>query len=75
MELMGNGEDTILNHDDLEHLTRQVQHYTFNGLNESDINKIIVSSVDINKNKEALMRIAERRGTSLEVLLSTYKVR
>ena len=75
MELMGNGEDTILNHDDLEHLTRQVQQYTFNGLNESDITKIIVSSVDINKNKEALIRIAERRGTSLEVLLSTYKVR
>ena len=74
-ELVGKGVDTLLNHDDMEHLTRQVQKHTLNGMNESDYTKIMVSSIDINNNKKALMRIAERRGTSLEVLLSTYKVR
>jgi hypothetical protein len=74
--LMAEGVDTILkNGDDKDHLTREVQKYTLNGMNESDITKIMVSSIDISKNMDAIKRISERRGTTADMLLTTYKIR
>jgi len=74
--LIADGVDTILqNGDDRDHLTREVQKHTLNGMNESDITKIMVSSIDISKNMDAIKRISERRGTTADMLLTTYKIR
>ena len=70
--LMGLGKDTLFH---TKNIAQEVAGYTYDGLSESDYNKVMVSSLDLNKNKEKLLEISKRRGTSVELLLSTYKVR
>lgn len=73
-ELVQEGTFTLLDGDD-DHLSREVKKHTLDGLIESDYNKIIVSSLDLNKDMEKLKRISERRGTTIDMLISAYKVR
>ena len=65
----------LLDTEDDDNLTAEITKYTYKNLNESDYTKISVSSVDINKHPDDLLKIAERRGTETSMLLSTYKIR
>ena len=61
----------LQNSDDLY---KKITKHTFKGISESDICKIVVSNVDLNKNEKRLHDISFSRGTSIEVLLSEYRL-
>ena len=56
-------------------LTQEISKYTYNSLSESDYLKIVIDSIDFNKDFRKLDIISERRGTSLSVLLSEYSIK
>jgi len=56
-------------------LTQEISKYTYNGLSESDYLKIVIHSIDFNKDLRKLDKIGERRGTSTAVLISEYSIK
>jgi len=55
-----------------ESIAKKIRKYTFNGLSESDYNKVFTSEVAEIKDLKKLEKISKNRGTSLEVLLQEY---
>ncbi len=53
-------------------IAKKIRSYTYNGLSESDYNKIFVSEFHKMDDIKALEKISNNRGTTLEVLLSEY---
>jgi len=56
-------------------LTQEISKYTYNELSESDYLKIVIHSIDFNKDFRKLDIISERRGTSTAVLISEYSIK
>ena len=56
-------------------LTQEISKYTYNGLSESDYLKIVIDSIDFNKDFRKLDLISKRRGTSVNVLISEYSIK
>jgi len=55
-------------------LTQTITNHTYQHITESDIAKIVVSNVDLNKNMKEIDRISNSRGTTRDVLLSEYRL-
>ena len=72
--VMDSEDPTLFNYEDTDHFTRNIGKLTFKNLNESDYTKIVLMSLDLSKHKDELKRISSRRGTSVDLLLSTYKL-
>lgn len=53
-------------------LAKRIRSHTYQGLSETDYNKIFVSQVAQMKDLKRLKEISENRGTSLDVLLNEY---
>lgn len=53
-------------------LARDVKKYTYDKHTESDYLKIILSALDLNKDKAKIFEISKNRGTDIGTLLSTY---
>jgi hypothetical protein len=68
-----NGETTLFKTN--SNLTYEVSKYTYEGLSESDYLKIVIDSIDFNKDFRKLDMISERRGTSTSVLISEYSIK
>ena len=68
-----NGETRLLTKN--SNLTQEISKYTYNGLSESDYLKIVIHSIDFNKDFRKLDIISERRGTSTAVLISEYSIK
>lgn len=67
------GNDRLLQNSD--DLYKKIIKHTYKGLSESDICKIVVSNIDLNKNEKKLRDISFSRGTTIEVLLSEYRLK
>lgn len=67
------GNDRLLQNSD--DLYKKIIKHTYKGLSESDICKIVVSDIDLNKNEKRLRDISFSRGTTIEVLLSEYRLK
>ena len=68
-----NGETRLLTKN--SNLTQEISKYTYNSLSESDYLKIVIDSIDFNKDFRKLDLISKRRGTSVSVLLSEYSIK
>jgi len=55
-------------------IAKYIRARTLNGISEGDINKIQVSSITSMSDYTALLRMSDRRGTSVETLLSEYHI-
>ena len=55
-----------------ESVAKKIRQYTMNGLSESDYNKVFTSEVAEIKDMKKLEKIANNRGSSLEVILQEY---
>jgi len=71
-ELYASGNTRVLTSN--SNLTQEITKYTFQHISESDMAKIVVANIDLNKNMNKLIELGERRGTSKEVLLSEYRL-
>tara|TARA_R110000772_G_scaffold135503_1_gene244077 strand:+ start:349 stop:1152 length:804 start_codon:yes stop_codon:yes gene_type:complete len=57
-----------------DHLHEKITRLTFQNVSESDICKIVVSEIDLNKNYKKLEAVSANRGTSPEVLIDNYRL-
>jgi len=71
--LLAKGQDVLLKN--TTNLTQEITKYTYKGMSESDYMKVIVSSIDMNKDYRALDEIGRRRGTSTPVIINEYNLK
>lgn len=55
-------------------LGKYIRQYTFEGISESDINKIQVSMIDSLKDYKKLKQMSQNRGTSVQNLIENYNL-
>ena len=71
INLLANSKGTKLNE---ESIAKKIRAYTFRGMSETQYNNVFVSEVAEVKDMKNLKKIADNRGTSLEVILQDYHI-